>query len=235
MDDRTANENRELIQFWSSAFSMSEEDKNKYRESPDGWKDNVPSEKLFLAAASLGDRKKVLDYGCGSAWAAIIAAKHGCPDVTAADVSEGGIEAAKFFTGLYGVTEQVHAQPVSPDWISGVPDGTYDGLFCSNVLDVVPEETSEKIIREAARIVTDEAPVIIGMNYWMSPEKAVQKKTELQDGNKVYVNGILRLVSFSDEEWAGRFSPYFTVERLDHFAWPNEAEETRRLFFLRKK
>lgn len=234
MDDRISAENRRLIEFWSSAFAMSEEDRKKYLDDPDGWKKNAPSEKLYHAAASLGQREKILDYGCGSAWAGIIAAKNGCPDVTAADVSQGSIRAAEFFTNLYGVTGQVHTELVSPDWLSSVPDGTYDGLFCSNVLDVVPDETSMQIIKEASRIVTSGSPVIIGMNYWVSPEKAEEKKLELQDGNKVYVNGILRLVSFSDEEWTDRFSPFFTVEHLDHFAWPGEKEETRRLFFLRK-
>ena len=105
----------------------------------------------------------------------------------------------------------------------------------AQVLDVVPPETSERIIRESARIVSDDAIVIIGMNYWMSPEKAAEKKMELQDGNRVYVDGVLRLVSFSDDEWIQRFSPYYTLERLDHFAWPHETEETRRLFFLRKR
>ena len=66
---------------------------------------------------------------------------------------------------------------------------------------------------------TDNASVIIGMNYYLSPEQAVERGTELQDGNCVYVNLVLRLVSFSDEEWTAIFSPYFTVEELDHFAW----------------
>ena len=235
MNEKTAAENRELIEFWSTAFTMSEEDKEKHLGDPEGWKDHAPSEKLYLAAASLGSRKKILDYGCGSAWASVIAAKNGCPDITAPDVSKGGIDAADFFCSLYGVTDQVHTMLVSPDWLSSVPDGTYDGLFCSNVLDVVPEETSAQIIRESARVVADGSPVIIGMNYWMSPEKAAEKSMDLLDGRKVYVNGILRLVSFSDEEWTERFSPYFIVERLDHFAWPHETEETRRLFYLRKR
>jgi len=49
------------------------------------------------------------------------------------------------------------------------------------------------------------------------------------------VDGVLRLVSRTDEEWAAIFSPYYTVERLEHFAWPGEAKETRRLFCLRKR
>ncbi len=44
-----------------------------------------------------------------------------------------------------------------------------------------------------------------------------------------------RLVSRTDEEWAGIFSPRFTRESLEHFAWPGEEKETRRLFRLRRR
>ena len=235
MNDKTETDNSTLIEFWNKAFLLSNDDRERYLKDPDGWKNSAPSQKLFSAAASLGKRSKVLDYGCGHGWASVIAAKHGCPDIPAVDVSENGVKATEFISGLYGVSDQIHTRHISPDWIFSVPDSSYDGFFCSNVLDVIPPETSERIIRESARIVTDDATVIISLNYWMTPEKAAEKKMELQKGNRVYVDGILRLVSFSDEDWIKRFSPYYTVEHLDHFAWPHESEETRRLFFLRKK
>ena len=234
MDDKTRKDNQTLIEFWNTAFAMSEEEKEEYRKNIEDWKELAPSEKLFHAAELLGSKKKVLDYGCGNGWAGIIAAKSGCTDVTAVDVSENGVEAARFLSGLYAVEDRMHFSAVSPDWLSTVPDGIYDGFFCSNVLDVIPTETAKEIIREVARVVTDDASVVIGLNYYMSPEKAAERGIELVDGNCVYMNGVLRLVSLSDEEWTDVFSPYFTVEKLDHFAWPGETKETRRLFFLRK-
>ena len=235
MEDRSSKDNKTLIEFWNNAYNISEEEMEECRKDPDSLKGLVPSEKLFHAAETLGSRKKVLDYGCGMGWAGIVAAKSGCPDVTAVDVSETGVRSAEEFAKLYGVQDAVHVSLVSPDWLSTIPDGTYDGLFCSNVLDVVPSVTAEEIIREAARVVTDDASVVIGLNYYMSPEKAAERGIELVVGNCVYMNGVLRLVSHSDEEWTELFSPYFTVEKLDHFAWPGETEETRRLFFLNVK
>jgi hypothetical protein len=41
-----------------------------------------------------------------------------------------------------------------------------------------------------------------------------------------YMDGVLRIVSRTDEEWARLFSPLFEVESLEHFAWPGENEET---------
>ena len=236
MKSKTAEDNRTLVRFWSRALALSDEDRKKERQNDaDSWKESAPSDKLFRATASLGGCRKVLDYGCGSAWAGIIAAKHGCPDVTAADAASGAAEAAGFYAALYGVDKQVHAVCTAPDWLQSVPDCTYDGLICSNVLDVVPSETAEGILREAARIVTPDAAVIIGLNYYLSGEAAAAREMKLTGDRMLYIDGVLRLVSRTDEEWAGMFEPYFTVEKLDHFAWPGEKTESRRLFYLRRK
>ena len=86
-----------------------------------------------------------------------------------------------------------------------------------------------KIVVEANNAGT----MAVGLNYYLSPEAAADKGLSLTDG-RLYVDGVLRMVSRTDEEWAEGFAPFFTVESLEHFAWPGEAEERRRLFRLRK-
>ena len=103
------------------------------------------------------------------------------------------------------------------------------------MLDVVPPETAEGILKELARTAAGDASVIIGLNFRLDPEKAKARGQELVNGNMLYVDGVLRLVTRTDAEWESIFAPYFTVEKLEHFAWPGEPAETRRLFFLRKK
>ena len=236
MSNNTEKDNNTLIEFWDKAFALSEEDMMREKEtSKDDWNDLAPSEKLFQAAVSLGSAKKVLDYGCGSGWAGIIAAKSGCNDVTAVDVAPGAAKATVFYADLFDVADKVHVSCISPSWISEIPPHTYDGFICSNVLDVVPTETAKDIIREAARVVKTGASVIIGLNYYLSADVAKDKGLDLVDGNRLYVDGVLRLVSLTDDEWAALFSELFTVERLEHFAWPGEKAETRRLFYLKRK
>ena len=236
MTERTAQESQTLISFWDKAFAMSEEEKKQMLEGDvEDWKELAPSEKLFRAACDLGQRKKVLDYGCGNAWASIIAAKSGCVDVTAVDAASGAVQAARFYAMRYGVSGCVKSECVSSDWLQGIPAGTYDGLICSNVLDVVPPETAETIIQELGRVTARDGIVVIGLNYYLAPDVASAKGLELVDGNRLYVDGVLRLVSRTDEEWAGIFSPWYSVEKLEHFAWPGETKETRRLFWLRKR
>ena len=236
MTERTAQESQTLISFWDKAFAMSEEEQKQMLEGDvEDWKEMALSEKLFRAACALGQRKRVLDYGCGNAWASVIAAKSGCADVTAVDAAPGAVQAAKLFAERYGVSDRVNTECVSLDWLQGIPAGTYDGLICSNVLDVVPPETAEVILQGLARVTVRDGLMIVGLNYYLSPEVAIAKGLELVDGNRLYVDGVLRLVSRTDEEWANTFSPWYTVEKLDHFAWPGEAKETRRLFWLRKR
>ena len=234
MTDEARRDSENLIRFWGGAFALSGEDMDRERRSgAEGWKALAPSEKLFRAASALGRRKKVLDYGCGSAWAGIIAAKCGCPDVTAVDVAQGAVETARFYAGLCGAGLRLRC--VEPDWLRTVPAETYEGIVCSNVLDVVPPEISEAILRELARIAAPDAEVLVGLNYYLSPEAAAERQMPLAHGNRLYVEGVLRLVSRTDEAWADLLSPGFTVERLEHFAWPGEAEERRRLFHLRRR
>jgi SAM-dependent methyltransferase len=236
MTEKTVQENQAVIAFWDKAFALSEEDQaHECESSEEDWKELAPSEKLFQAACSLGQRKKVLDYGCGSAWATIIAAKSGCPDVTAVDAAPAAVKAARLYAARYGVAERIHFECAASGWLQGIPSESYDGLFCSNVLDVVPPETAEEIIRESARIIQKNGIVIIGMNYYLSPEAAAQRGMKLEDGNRLYVDGVLRLVSRTDEEWTKAFTPWYTIERLEHFAWPGEAKESRRLFWLRRR
>ncbi|MCR5279859.1 MAG: class I SAM-dependent methyltransferase [Lachnospiraceae bacterium] len=229
-------DNKSLIDFWDQAIAITDEEKESVAElGAADWKEMAPSEKLCEAVMTLGKKKKVLDYGCGNAWAGIIAAKSGCPDVTAVDVSKGPIETAKFYADKFEVREGFKTFDVGFDWLGTVADKSYDGIICSNVLDVIPTETAKAIIDDLARISTDDAIIVIGMNFYMTPEECAERGMELVDGRKFYSNGVLRLVFHSDEEWTDIFSARFDVERLDHFAWPGESAEKRRLFVLRKK
>ena len=236
MSETAVQDNQALISFWDKAFAMTEDEQEQPRaQDAENWKELAPSEKLLWAVSSLGQRKKVLDYGCGSAWAAVIAAISGCTDVTAADPAPGAVRAARFLASLYGAEDRRHAICIAADWLRSVPDGTFDGFICSNVLDVVPPKTAEEIIRQSARITTQDADVIIGLNYHLKPETAAARNLELKDGNRLYIDGILRLVSRSEEEWRQIFSPWYAVKQLDHFAWPGEAAEARRLFRLHRR
>ncbi len=227
--------NEELIKFWDDAIKLNEEYKQAYLNEEKNYEDIVPSEKLLNAVKELGKCHRVLDYGCGNAWGAVTAAKNGCKNVLAVDLGEGLIETANFFKDLYEVNDLVKTEVVKPDWISGVETSTFDGLVCSNVLDVVPLETAENLVKEMHRICKKNAMVVIGLNFYMSPKMTKERNIDLVDGRYLFVNDVLRLSSLSDLEWEKLFTSFFEVVKLDYFAWPGEKKESRRLFILKNK
>ena len=122
MFENTEQDNQRLIAFWDKALSLSEDDLAELQKlAPESWKELAPSKKLFDAACSWGKKKKVLDYGCGNAWAGIIAAKSGCGDVTAADPARGAVRAAQYYASVYGLERQLHSVLCGPGWLAGVP------------------------------------------------------------------------------------------------------------------
>ena len=100
---------------------------------------------------------------------------------------------------------------------------------------MIPPETARDILLGAAKAVTEDALVIVGLNYYLSPEAAAERGMSLAEGRLLYIDGVLRLVSRTDGEWEEIFSPWFAVEGLDYFAWPGETAERRRLFRLRRR
>lgn len=232
MDNNLVNNN--LIKFWDSVLTLDDEYKNQIKQIPvSEYKELAPSEKLFKATFELGKCGKVLDYGCGNGWASIIASKGGCQDIDAVDLGSNIIEAAKFHFEHFEV--KVNCFEISANWLKNTAKSQYNGVICSNVLDVLPLETSKEIIENIARVCLPESRVIIGLNFYMDKESASKRGMELVDGKYLFVNDVLRLTSLSDDEWKGLFSSYFEIEKLEHFAWPGEQAETRRLFYLKKK
>ncbi len=225
-----------LLEHWNNAFQLSEEERKQAdseQVTDESWKELAPSPKLTEAAASFKDCANVLDYGSGSSWAGIIMAKSGCPCITAADPAENAKEMAEVYIKAYGVENQVHPICISSSWLSEVPDDTYDGFFCSNVLDVIPQEMTEDILLNTARVLKKDGKAVISFNFYMPPEFIKQRGMDLREESMIFIDDVLRMVNRTDEEWTEILNKYFTVEKLDHFAWPGEQKETRRLFYLR--
>ncbi len=131
-------------------------------------------------------------------------------------------------------SRQLNNRGSLPISLKSVTPESFDGIVCSNVLDVAPMETSREIVKELARIAENEAKIVIGLNFYMSKDMAEKRKIELVEDKYLFSDGVLRLTSLSDDEWKDIFTQYFAVENLDHFAWPGEEKETRRLFLLTK-
>ena len=229
----------DILEFWNQAFKISDEEKDQFIKELDpenGWKELAPSEKLRdIIAEHLSGCQKVLDYGCGEGWAGIWLSKSGCKDIRSVDVSENAIKVADFLGSACAAGEGFKAECVSTDWITKEQEDSYDGIFCSNVIDILPSDVAEDIIENISRITTKGAKIIISMNYYQDAASDPDKNIEVKNGNEIYVNGVLRMVSRTDEEWSGILGEYFDIDKIEHFAWQGEAEERRRVYIMRNR
>ena len=224
-----------LAKFWDQAFLLDDDAKQKLKASlkADSWCELAPSKELFEAVRTLTSQENVLDYGCGSGWGAITFSKLGGQKVHAVDVSHNSIERLKIYLEYYQITN-VKAETIAKDWLKDVPDETYDGVICSNVLDVLPLAMSEDLIHHLARVLKPKAKCVIGLNFYITEAMKEAHGFNLTN-DELYVDGVLRLLNKSDDEWKKLFSKDFEISSLTYFKWPNETKPTRRLFTLIRK
>ena len=223
---------RKLVEYWDRVFAEREEELRP-EELGDGLAELAPSIKQFDALLSLKEKERVLDYGCGDGWASLIMAANGTKRVVSCDVAPSSIVRLSERLNALGFRDVIEPMLIDERWLSKQEDESFDGFFSSNVIDVVPLEMAEDIVKETSRVVKKGSPVIFSLNYFASPED-MKKRGFHVEGHQVYIEGILRLTALTDEEWMDIFHPYFQVEKLTYFAWPGETRETRRLFFLTK-
>ena len=225
-----------LVEFWNNSFVFTDEDKKELQKSinpNEDWKQLAPSQKQLNVLSLFKDKELVLDYGCGSGWASIIMAKSGATRIDACDVASNSITMLNAYKEAFKVGDRINAFAIDEKWLSKQKEATFDGFFCSNVIDVIPLEMAKDIIKQSARVTKDNALVVFSLNFYADPEMMKERGCEI-DGANIYIDGILRLLSLSDEEWTDIFKEYYKKVSLSYYAWPGEQKEMRRLFILEK-
>ena len=234
MTESMKAEYNKALEYWDNWLAAEEEIPEEFDENT-SWKE-IGSEALVEAAASMGECDYVLDYGCGSGWASVIMAKNGCNHIKAVDVAKNGIKASEKYASLFHELDKIEFEAVAPDWLLSENEQVYDGIFCSNVLDVIPRAVSEMVLQGIARVCKTGARVIIGLNPCFDKE-SLQKRNMIEiEKNHYTYEGVLRIVNLSDAEWAEILGKDFTVVECRHFRWDGEPETVnRRLFILEKR
>ena len=233
MNKELKTDYKNSLDFWDSAYEKESQDNSL--ENDQNWKELAPSEKFIKALSIFSNCEKVLDYGCGNGWGSIIMANLGCKYITAVDLVKNAINSTLSNIKFYNSEKSIETSLITADWLQKEESSKYDGFFCSNVIDVVPEEIANNILKEAARVVKPNSNLIISLNFYLDTSKPSSRPYELKNNNYIYREGILRMVTRTDQEWNSIFSEYFNVEKLVHFSWPGEAIETRRLFYLKNR
>ena len=149
MNEATIKEFEKLSAYWNEALAFEGRPlANGYVE--DDWWRICPSSKLIEAIKRLKGSNKVLDYGAGSGWASIAAVKCGVNNILAVDTAENSAKMVGYYAKAFGVDKEITPQLIDSEWLIKEDDESYDGIICSNVLDVIPLEMMEESLANLA-------------------------------------------------------------------------------------
>lgn len=112
--------------------------------------------------------KRVLDFGCGSGGSSIAMALV-YPEVHfyGTDIDPMEIEVAKERAALYGVSDRCEFKLVEPGQTLPVPQGSFDFLLCSSMLEYAVEDgVREFCVREMVRAVST-----LGLLFFSVPNR----------------------------------------------------------------
>ena len=220
-------ENKKLISFWDEFFKKVQPMTLK---SEDAKVENDLDKYLKL----LGDNcERVLDIGCGWGYGLIVAKllgdkiKYGL----GIDPSENGIHILNETCKLSGI-EGLVGIAGTHEVLKENEDASFDGIICSNVLDVIPESTSNEVITEISRLLKPGGYFVLKFNFYLTEDLIQKIKMEKIGDNAYAIGGVLRGVNYTLDEWLSKFDGFELVEQSEYERIPNGPKD--RVALLRK-
>lgn len=199
--------NEKLINFWDEWFKKVEPQKI----NPD---DVKVGNELDQYLKELGDvSEKILDLGTGTGYGLLTAkllgekVKYGL----GIDPAKNAINFIEKTCELSGIKD-VEFRVGNHKNLNDFQDGYFDGIICSNVLDVVPEETSLEMIEEISRLLKPEGLFVLKINFYLTDELIKKIKMEEVDKNTYTINGIVRGLNFTVDEWVKKLKGFELVK-----------------------
>lgn len=199
------------VQFWDTVFK----DRNPLNINPK----EVQVEHAFDAyLKQIGDTcQDVLDVGCGMGTSLMVAKCLGSTMKSGVgfDASKHAIIFADQTIKLSGITG-LSFYNEDEYFLKTLEDASFDGMICSNFLDVISKELSEDIIHEIIRILKPNGLLLLKINFFLDASLIDKLNMELIDENTYQINGVIRSYNLSTEAWIDRFDG-FEVMAIDGY------------------
>jgi len=183
----------------------------------------------------LGDQcENVIDIGCGEGLCLMEIALIGdkVKSCLGVDAAETAVSKASEIATTSEIKNIKFVQG-DENYLKSLPDSSFDGIFCSNFLDVVPASISEVVIKEILRIIKPKGFILLKFNFVLNPELIEKLHMVEIEKNTYTMNGVVRAMNRSTEEWVSLFIDCDVV-RIGEFArapgLPND-----RVILLQKK
>lgn len=166
----------------------------------------------------LGDHSEsVIDIGCGEGLCLMEIALIGdkVKSCLGVDASLSAIEKGNEIVKLSEI-KNIKFEQRDENFLKNIPSKSYDGIFCSNFLDVVPASISDVVIKEMLRIIKPRGYILLKFNFLLNQDLIEKLHMVEIEKNTYAMNGVIRAMNRSTEEWVSLF-PNFDVMRIDEF------------------
>ena len=176
---------------------------------------------------------RVLDFGCGTGDIIFQYIQY-FPDKKGVgiDEAEKGIEFAKK-TAEISKYQEVHFFTGGSDLLLDFEDEEFDGIILSNVLDVMPEDMDESLLKNLDRVLKKGGYWFVKLNPYYTVKELRQFDYENEGGHLYEEEGILKLHQETTNHWKKIFQSYGQIERYMEFLYPWQ-EGLNRLFLIKK-
>ncbi len=227
MDEYSLNET--LRAFWDNQFQSLNEPIEINKE------DFAPTNALDEALVYLGNHaKNILDIGAGSGYAILTAVMHG--KKVEHGVALEPSQAASNFLKMSLKKTDIHTIDVIQDDHTYVKSDKhhhkYDGIICSNVLDVVPKQTSLDIIQAIDYSLKPGGLLLIKLNFFLTDELIEKLKMTGLGDNMYAINNVLRGLNYDTATWITMFKGYEVIKQDTYERLKNGPKD--RLILMRK-
>ena len=183
----------------------------------------------------IGDHcEHIVDIGCGEGLCLMEIALIGekVKSCLGVDASLSAIEKGNDIVKLSEI-KNINFEQGDENYLKDIPSQSYDGIVCSNFLDVIPASLSDVVIKEMLRIIKPKGYILLKFNFVLTPE-LIEKLHMIEIEKNTYaMNGVIRAMNRTTDEWVSLF-PNFDVIRMDEFERaPNLPKD--RVILLQKK
>ncbi|MDD4212392.1 MAG: class I SAM-dependent methyltransferase [Bacilli bacterium] len=219
------NYKQQSIDFWNQQF----QDIAPITIQPE---DVKIEHKLDEYLSKLGSEcTRVLDIGCGMGncllGCHLLGAKH--PEGLGLDASHHAIHFAQETIKLSSLPK---LQFVEGDetYLESIASNSYDGVVCSNFLDVIPHDIAIYVVQQIRRILAPKGYFLLKINFYLTEELIQKLQMVPIETNTYAMKGIIRAYNMPTEEWCQLFSGWTLLE-TDGFQRAPHLPPDRILYF----
>ena len=205
-------ENKKLVDYWDSVFKdgkPSTINKETFKNYGDTF---------YQSLKFIGDHSnRVLEIGCADGYSLMYTNLYGkkVSFCLGLDTSINAINLAKENIKLSKL-ENINFELSSNASLDLINDNSFDGIICSNVLDVLPIDVAKGIITNIDRILCPNGYIFLKFNYYVSEELKSRIKGMVNMGENCYsLNGVLRLHNEPIEYWKKLFKDYKVINETE--------------------